>query len=166
MGIKADKDDWIVGFTTSQRDNRLIFAMMVDERQYFDNYFRDKRFQRKKPVIAGTWRQRCGDNIYYLENDQWGQIASPYHYSKKDLRKDTRHPYMFISKHFYYFGEKAPAIPERFKEILWNRQGCKYDHDPDVGEGFIGWLADTFQPGKHGEPMDRDVDDLDAKCSA
>jgi hypothetical protein len=89
MGVKADQGDWIVGFANAARGNKLVFAMEVLERIHFNDYFTDLRFQRKKPLMTGTWRQRCGDNIYWQDGDDWCQLDSPYHYSKKDLRKDT-----------------------------------------------------------------------------
>jgi hypothetical protein len=78
MGIKADQGDWIVGFTNAARGNKLVFAMKVLERIHFNNYFTDPRFQRKKPLMTGTWRQRCGDNIYWQDGDDWCQLDSPY----------------------------------------------------------------------------------------
>lgn len=54
IGIKPSKGDWIAGFTTSARMNKLVFAMEVTERMHFHDYFNDKRFVRKKPILTGT----------------------------------------------------------------------------------------------------------------
>ena len=157
MGIKASKKDWIAGFTTSARGSKLIFAMEIAERMHFQDYFHDKRYARKKPILTGTWRQRCGDNIYYIEKDDWCQLPSPYHYTASHRIKDTKHPYMFISRRFYYFGEKAIALPNRLKGLIWTRQGCMSNFEPELVKKFINWLEMQFDPGKHGEPMDRDA---------
>jgi len=159
MGIKASSGDWIAGFTTSERQNKLVFAMRVAERMHFHDYFHDKRFCSKKPYLTGTWRQRCGDNIYYLQNDEWCQLPSPYHYTVSHRNKDTKHPYVFIAKRFYYFGEKALLLPEKLRGLIWPRQGCRSDFDPELVGMFLGWLKTNFKPGKHGEPMDRDTSD-------
>ena len=164
MGIRAKPGDWFLGATTAARDHKLVYAMEVSEILKFDDYFIDPRFEKKKPAVDGTWRQRCGDNIYYRKNEKWCQLESPYHNSESDLRKDTEHPYVFISKNFYYFGNKAYELPLNFQALIWNKQGCKCDHDPDIVKSFIKWLKDNFKPGKDGEPIDRDVKLCKSKC--
>jgi len=155
MGILAEPGDWFLGTTTSERGNKLLYAMEVLERLHFDDYFKDPRFNKKKPVINGTWRQICGDNIYYIdETGNWKQQESPYHNSQSDLEKDTEHPYVFISKQFYYFGTKALKIPEEYNDLIWERQGIKCNHDPECVKGFIDWLKTNYKPGIHGEPID------------
>ena len=62
MGIRAQNGDWFIGTETVERGNKLIFAMRVAEVLRFDQYHSDPRFDTKKPVVNGTWRQRCGDN--------------------------------------------------------------------------------------------------------
>jgi hypothetical protein len=77
MGIKAKNGDWIVGFATSARAHRIIYAIKVDERMHFNDYHRDPRFQRKNPNLQGSWKQRCGDNIYYQGTESWCKLDSP-----------------------------------------------------------------------------------------
>lgn len=161
MGIKAEQGDWIVGFTNAARGNKLVFAMEVLERIHFNDYFTDPRFQRKKPLMTGTWRQRCGDNIYWQDENIWCQLDSPYHYSKEDLRKDTKHPYAFVSKHFYYLGNDAIQTPKQFDSLIWKKQGCKYNHDATIVINFLKWLDKNHSPGRHGEPMDGE---MESKC--
>jgi hypothetical protein len=158
MGIKANRGDWIVGFTNAARGNKLVFGMEVLQRIHFNEYIKDPRFQRKKPVMAGTWQQRCGDNMYWQDEEKWCQLDSPYHFSKKDLLKDTKHPYVFVSKHFFYFGKNAIPVPREFDSIIWKKQGCKYDHDPADVRKFLEWLQQNYSPGRHGEPLDGEMD--------
>src|SRR4030042_1631710 len=68
MGIKAQKGDWIIGTTTVSRGNKLVYAMQISEVLSFANYYTDARFGKKKPIVYGSWRERCGDNIYYKDN--------------------------------------------------------------------------------------------------
>jgi hypothetical protein len=58
MEIKANQADWIVGFTSAARGNNLVFGMEVLQRIHFNHYIKDPRFQRKKPVMTGTWWQK------------------------------------------------------------------------------------------------------------
>jgi len=132
--------------------------MKVLELIHFNDYFTDPKFQRKKPLMTGTWRQRCGDYIYWQDGDDWCQLVSPYHYSKKDLRKDTKHPYALVSKHFYYFGNVAIQIPKQFDSLVWKKQGCKFDHNVTTVNNFLEWLDKTKSSGRHGEPIDAEID--------
>jgi len=54
-----------------------------------------------------------------------------------------------------YFGENAIKLPTRFRELIFERQGVKCNHDRDVVVEFITWLKDKFEPGIHGLPIDR-----------
>ena len=46
----AQKGDWIIGLGSKSQNcrDRLIYAMQVTEKISFDQYWRDKRFSRKK----------------------------------------------------------------------------------------------------------------------
>ena len=157
MGICAEPGDWFLGTTTSERGNKLLYAMDVFERLHFDTYFKDPRFEKKKPVVDGTWRQQCGDNMYFKDSaGNWKQHPSLFHRDKEEIRKDLENPYVFISKKFYYFGNNAPEIPTEFHSLIWKRQGCKCDHNSNIVKSFIKWLKNNFQSGRNGEPIDRE----------
>jgi hypothetical protein len=67
--------------------NKQIYAMEVHERLHFVEYYTDSKFEKKKPVMTGTWRQRYGDNIYYMQNRKWKQLPTLYHYGRAHFRK-------------------------------------------------------------------------------
>lgn len=162
MGIHAKNGDWFIGTTTTARGSKLVYTMQISEVLHFDRYYNDSRFEKKKPVVRGTWRQRCGDNMYYSdETGEWKQHRSLYHSDRSTIEKDLRHPYVFIATHFYYFGEKAVEIPPEYRDLIWRRQGCKCSHAPETVEGFLNWLRTSFSPGIHGKPYDND----EAECS-
>lgn len=164
MGIRAEKDNWIIGTTTAKRGSKLLYAMqLTEDRLHFDDYFADPRFDKKKPIMSGNWMQRCGDNIYYEEGDVWKHLLFPYHYGEDDLKKDTKYPYVFISTNFYYFGRKAVEIPEEYSQIVWTRHGCKW-HNSDLGNHFIDWLQESFGPGIQGEPYDKEIVHCKSSC--
>src|ERR1035441_1929507 len=75
--------------------------------------------------------------------------------TRGDLEKDTRYPRVFISDHFYYFGENAPAVPSEYASLIQTRQGCRCCEDLETARGFIGWLENSYAPGVHGQPRDR-----------
>lgn len=157
MGIRLDSGDWILGVSSKSSGNRLIYAMKVDEQMHMNDYFNDPRFKRKKPNPMGTWRQRCGDNQYYLDKDKnWCAIPSVYHSTKSDHLKDTKYPYVFIGRTFYYFGEKANPLLKCFEPLVQNRRGVTCNHDEKLVQRFIKWLESEFATGKHGEPIDRE----------
>jgi len=141
MGIRSEPGDWFLGTTTADRGHKLVYAMEVSERLMFDDYFKDPRFDKKKPVVEGTWRQRCGDNMYFKDSaGNWKRHPSLFHKDEEDIEKDLKNPYAYVSKHFYYFGNNASELPIEFHSLIWKKQGCKCDHDPHIVKSFIRWL--------------------------
>lgn len=141
--------DWIIGNGSKSAVHRLIYAMRVTERLHFDDYYRDSRFQLKKPRFdSGDWRDAVGDNIYFQENDKWRQAETRFHCNKADMDQDTTYPYVYISNHYYYFGIQAVNVPEQYRALLRKGyQGCKSDHDPSVVMQFLEWLEKNHEPG-------------------
>ena len=153
MGVKLNPKDWIVGFLSKVRANKLLFAMQITEVLHFDDYFRDKQFSKKIPILKGSWKERCGDNIYYLDSQgNWQQAPTVYH--RGMIEKDTKHPYAFVSNHFYYFGQKAPKVPTKYQSLIPAGQGVKCNHDNKKVTNFIVWLNSNFSLGIHGLPID------------
>ena len=165
MGIDPQIGDWIIGTESVDKGNKLIYAMQVSSRMSFDQYYADKRFEKKKPnAKSKDWRKHCGDNFYYKDkSDRWEQQPFSFHDTPENKRQDLKHPYVFIAKHFYYFGRKAKIIPSRYSSLILKRQGVKCKHAPKIAEGFLVWLQNNFKPGIHGEP--RDCESKPLKCS-
>jgi hypothetical protein len=156
QGIRLSRDDWLVGHATADRGQGLIYAMKVSEVLDFDTYYSDPRFEHKKPRFDRTWREARGDNIYYLVGDSvWAQHhLTLFHGTAQNRAQDTRHPRVFISEDFYYFGAEAPAIPERFGKLIRDRQGCKCSYPEELARTFVQWLQANFEPGVHANPRD------------
>ena len=76
MNARLNSGDYIAGFFTDQIEPYLLYWMRVDEVLDYDTYFREPRYQKKKPKLQGTWISRCGDNIYYRDKHgkKWGQV--------------------------------------------------------------------------------------------
>jgi hypothetical protein len=166
QGVRAEPGDWIMGNSDKSTGQRLIYAMRISEVMEFDDYFRDPRFAAKKPRPDGSWRNRCGDNIYFIgESGRYEQAFTYSHTEPHYLEKDTRRPRVFISDHFCYFGENAPDIPADFEGLIRDSQGCKKNHPPEMVAMFISWLEHSHKPGILGLPRDRE-DSTATKCKA
>ena len=47
--LSAEPGDWVVGLTPKSQGNQLLYAMKVEEKLTFEQYWRDRRFAPKKP---------------------------------------------------------------------------------------------------------------------
>lgn len=154
QGARLSSGDWIAGFLSKKRDNRLLYLMRVDERLHLNDYFRDPRFAAKKPDLRGDWKARCGDNFYSLGRDGvWKQHRNRFHIGKEFLRRDTKKPYAFVGERFWYFGELAPAAGGAFSRLVGGR-GVRVNHDPKLVASFIDWVTSKWEEGIHGTPHD------------
>ncbi len=50
MGVKAEKDDWIIGTSPVSQGSKLVYAMQIFERLSFEAYYADERFVKKNPT--------------------------------------------------------------------------------------------------------------------
>lgn len=154
--------DWIIGLGSVSMGNlgRIIFAMQVDEKITFDQYWEDDRFAVKKPIINGTLVQMYGDNCYHTEDGKVVQEHCAHRKSARVVnaehrRRDSKGKYVLLAHRFYYFGDQCPEIPEKFSYILNNSRGTKFwdlAGDDTKINAFIQWLDDTFGQGIHGDP--------------
>src|SRR5690349_13718477 len=82
----AEIGDWVVGTgsKTQNRHKKLVYAMLVTEAMTFDSYWRDPRFQLKKPNLRASKKFAFGDNIYHRvpSTCRWRQENS--HHSNAD----------------------------------------------------------------------------------
>lgn len=156
QSLQLKRGDWLLGNSSAKEGHQLIYAMRVSEVLDFDQYYRDPRFEQKK-ASAVDWQHRCGDNIYFRDSDgQWKQGTAFCHTSPKEIEQDTRYPRVFISDHFFYFGEKAPNFLGPFASLIQTSRGCRYADNAETALGFVKWLEETYPPGLHGQPRDRD----------
>lgn len=148
--------EWIAGRTSvrlsgKQTTPKLIYAMKLIEKLHLNDYFHDERFADKKPKMKATRKKRCGDNMYYLnEKGVWNRLESHYHKEDK-LIKDTKYPYVFISNHFYYFGENAISLPDELQAVFEVQRGIVYKEGV-LAKNFVDWLESNNELGIHGKP--------------
>lgn len=156
--------DWIIGTGSNSKKykmgDRLIYAMRVDEKLSYSEYWNDSRFQYKKPVMNGSKKQKYGDNIYYFDQllNKLVQVNS--HHSLEhgitnsiNYNRDISGKYVLISKYFWYFGEAAPRIPEELiGDIVKNGIGYKKIVNQNIINCFTTWLSKNFEMGYRGMP--------------
>lgn len=150
---KAKIGEWIggIGGTTlfgSKEDSKLIFLMQVDETMSFDEYFHDKRFSEKKRA----------DNIYKLNKEGKLIQANKANWRKEhmtgyEIKKDTDIDRVLLSKHFYYFGDKAiPLIQFKSEELL--KPYRRYGHwvSKNLSKRIFDFVSSQYLPGIIGNP--------------
>ena len=163
---KLSLGDWVIGtgsksleHTTGRKlTDKLIYAMKVTEKVTLEQYWDDSRFQYKKPIMNGTLVTMFGDNFYHKnENGEWVQEDSAHcnldgTCHPEHLEKDTGGSNVLISEHFYYFGDKAPKIPDVLLEVCHTTQGQK-KITGQLAIDVVTWLEENFKRGIHGDPL-------------
>lgn len=151
----ANPGDIIVGTASAHSDKRgrLIYAMKVDEVIPLENYW--NRFPGKRPSNTSD-KRRVGDNIWQKTKDgkAWKVAHGALHGMDKQAT-DTDGKNVLISRNFYYFGDNAIEIPERYNALLASTQGHKNTRDARVVEKFWHWLRKAYRRGGQiGMPID------------
>ncbi len=166
MGAKLEEGDWLIGHSPKEDGHKLIYAMQISEVLCMNKYFDDPRFAAKKPKLGGTYEEHCGDNIYYQDKDaRWKRLPSHFHNDcycfRQDVGTELAGRPVFVSEHFYYFGDQRVDIPEKFATVIRCGQGIQYTRDFDLSKEFGEWLKANYNSGRLGKP--RDMKDLTAE---
>lgn len=149
----ARLDDWIIGLggRKLKATGKCIFAMKVTQKVTFNEYWTNPEYNDKKPVPNGSKRMLLGDNIYFQQdNGHWSQAHS--HHSYPDgsiniynLNRDTKSNKVLISKHFYYFGNSAPIVPESLLSQVGFKNGIGHrKYSLEEANKIILWLEHEF----------------------
>ena len=159
-----DIGDWIIGLGSVSMGNlnHLIFAMRLEEKITFDQYWNDRRFLCKKPNIQGSLLEMYGDNVYHTDQQTGQVIQENCAHSKDDgtvnedhYNRDITGKYVLLSKTFYYFGDKAPLIPKKFKFIYNVGRSLKFwdlAGENITINNFTNWLKTNYKVGIYGDP--------------
>lgn len=153
--------DWIVGTGSKAMkcEGVLIYAMKVERKITFDEYWNGPEFAKKKPILNGSLLQMYGDNFYHTGID--GKvIQEPSAHSNDDntlnavhTRRDSSGKYVLLSHHFYYFGDKAPMVPDELNRICSHSRSFHFrDIDEELLNQFLLWLESNYTVGIHGDP--------------
>jgi len=169
----SKKNDWIIGLGSKSLKCRaeIIYAMKVTEILNFNSYFKDQRFQLKKPIVYGSLKTMHGDNIYHqkLNRGKWIQSDSQHHHKCLEIRKtnikmDTKSEKVLISNHFFYFGDKYRILKQNksysslLKQIQEKTKGLqssyKYKGMENLGKKLSEFLNTNYEKNQlYGDPI-------------
>lgn len=163
----ASPGDWIVGVGSCAKrtQGRLVYAMEVEEKVTFEEYWSDPRFERKKPNRAGSLKYRYGDNVYHRSRaGQWVQEDSRHSLddgtpNPDHVKRDTGADAVLLASRFTYWGGQGPELPAELRD--WDGvdlgepgRDCTYKaYSPEMIEAFVGWI-DGLDPGYQAPPID------------
>lgn len=159
----AQIGDWVVGNGSRAKascfKNKLIFAMQVQGKLTFDEYWTEPRFSRKRPVMNGSKRQMYGDNIYHRLTPNSPYIQEDSHHSLPrgetnilNYNRDLKGEFVLISRKFWYFGEDAIQLPDEFLLLANVKRGYIKCQDKELIKQFSDWLFSLPQSGCIGKP--------------
>ena len=167
---KAVVGDWIIGTGAIENKllNHLIYLMKVTEKLTFQEYWDDKRFNYKRPILNGSLKQIYGDNIYYNDNSNWGQLDSHHSFhegkiNKKNLQQDLGGKYVLISDCFVYLGDQYFKIPNSYIELYPTSNLRDYItvKNEELAEEFTQFIFKKYNLGLNGKPINwREYDQL------
>lgn len=158
MNARIYAGDWILGHSCRATGNKLIYAMRVTKILTMPEYFSE--FPEKRPNPDGDAIERCGDNLYDNASGKWRRLPSACHNEIGAFVQDQDRP-VFLSEgeeNFWYFGgiddPASRGFPDRFPELIKDRQGISYVHDEEVIDRFARWLKGYGRSGLIGSPRD------------
>ena len=158
----ANVGDFIIGTgsKSKNRDGFVVYAMRITETLSYDDYWKDARFEAKKPQIEGCWKSDCGDNIYRWNplTNEWVQVEDSYH-CDYDMCRDTNTDRVLVSDNFIYWGGDGPPIPPEFggASVLCTTQGHKCRFPEQTVREFNHWFEQLEERGVCGDPLDKDL---------
>jgi hypothetical protein len=144
----AQIGDWVIGTGSAAKNgkfnNRLVYAMYVEEKLTFDDYWNDARFFNKRPVMNGSNMQLYGDNIYHIDSNTGKFVQENSHHSLENgamnminYKRDLSSKLVLISKTYWYFGEEAILIPDKLKGIIKSGRGYRKIDDSTIIKTFV-----------------------------
>jgi len=157
----AKEGDYIIGMGAVKPNLRghISYWMRVNEILSFDQYWKDHRFRRKKPVMSGTTFLRYGDNIYHRDGGEEFIQENSFHSledgapSLGDLKRDTaRTEKVLIGHEFAYWGKSGLKLPEEMRCFAISGPGHWSNFSADQVGLFFEWLAAHPERGFIDEP--------------
>jgi hypothetical protein len=122
----AKQGDWVIGLTPKSDRNHIVYFMRVDEVIGLDKYWRDARFEQKKPNYEDIFALRCGDNAYEPGPcGKFQQLRSTHsngeNENAKTKERDLSTRKVLISDTFAYFGSKRKDLPFELQPLIVQR---------------------------------------------
>lgn len=159
MNARLCVGDWVVGHSSKDSGNRLVYAMKLTKVLSMDEYY--VQFPEKHPDPRGTIEQQHGDNMYFREGERWIRLPSAQHNCVGSFRQDQgRRVYLAEGEdHFWYFGAANPKLEysgllDQFPWLIRRRQGFAYVREAERIQAFSRALRSLSHSGLLGEPRD------------
>jgi hypothetical protein len=161
----AKVGDIVVGCGSAKNNlvGRIIFAMRVQGKSTFQDYWDDPRFIKKQPSFRGSQKRAYGDNIYH-HNDNGAWIQERSHHSFPDgalnqsnLKTDTGSDNVLWGYDFVYFGREAPTIPTHLRsfkgdDLYPNGRSHRVNFPKGMLEATEDWFENLADRGYKGRP--------------
>jgi hypothetical protein len=159
----AREGDWVVGFQSRNAD-RIVYAMLAEQKLGFDEYWRTPKFRDRRPD-----RTDYPDNLYRplkpgarAEADFElvpNRVHPPDEISHK--RRDLSGQFVVVSNTYWYFGAQGADWPTLLRHLrpisargkpireIYKLRGSDPTHEIEILEH---WLRGFGPPGKYGDP--------------
>ena len=142
------------GAHNSPLKNKLVYAMIVQEKMTYDEYWIDDRFRQKKPIMSGSLMQMYGDNIYHTDSNTGLFVQENSHHSYdegetnyKNYNRDVPGQYVLISQEYWYWGGVGINIPSKFLCLSNVVRNHIVVNDENFIIDFLLWLRSLEDSG-------------------
>jgi hypothetical protein len=146
----ANPGDWIIGLSNKSTGNRLIYAMSIDKKITYSDYWNSVSYNKKKPRNdTSVVIHKCGDNIYEPKDDgDFNQLPSTHTLEEKE--HDLNGQYVLVSSDFVYYGSEAIILPAYMNFLKVGRAHRSRFYDDEI-HTFIEYIK-TLPRGIQGPP--------------
>lgn len=162
----AKVGDWVVGTgpvksPIGSLEGAVVYAMKVTEKMTmleYDNFTKKQLPQKIPDFDIPDKRLRVGDSIYdFSYNPNHPKLRKSVH-CENEIERDLGGQYALISKHFFYFGDKAQLLPEHLRDIVIQARGHRSQKNNPYVESFLYWLNSLNLEPNHlyGNPFSQD----------
>ncbi len=144
---KAEVGDWVVGLgsvnaPSGNLGGKMVYAMRVDQILTLRDYDRlapthwpDRIPDLNSPIIPN----RLGDCIYDYSNGV--PVQRPGVHGPANMKTDLRGLNVLLSRHFFYLGKNAIALPAALFGIVHQTQSHKVNANAPLVEPFVTWVG-------------------------
>lgn len=138
--------DWVVGLgsknaPSGDMSGRMVYAMRVDQILSLREYDRlaTTHWPTRVPNLSSPIiPDRLGDCIYDFSSGAPRQRRSVH--GRENMATDLRGKNVLISRHYFYFGRNAIALPTHLLPIIHQTQGNKKDANNPLVQQFLDWI--------------------------
>jgi len=144
--LDAVVGDWVVGLGSKHAPSgdlsgRLVYAMRVDQTLTLRDYDRlaPTHWPTRIPNLASPIiPDRLGDCIYDFSGGTPSQ--RPGVHGRENIATDLRGENVLISRHYFYFGRNALALPSHLLPLVHQTQAHKVNANDPLVQPFLDWI--------------------------